>query len=76
MTYDVRGVYEYYKSATLVKTVQRQQVFLQLIMIYTRGYFMREPFLNIFLLNYLETIMGRRLYALICAMFFFAYIIK
>ena len=58
MTYDVRGVYEisYNCTVTLAKTAQQQQVFLQLIMAYPIVYFMCQPFLNIFRLNYFGTI--------------------
>ena len=49
MTYGVWGVYEiqYNKTVTLAKTVE-QQVFLQLLMVYTIVYLMCQPFLNIF----------------------------
>ena len=54
MTYGVRGVYEiqYNKTVPLAKTVeQQQQVFLQLLMVYTIVYLMCQPFLNIFRLK-------------------------
>ena len=47
---------KYYKTVTLAKTVQQQQVFLQLIMVYPIVYFMCQPFLNIFRLNYFGAI--------------------
>ena len=52
MTYGVWGVYEiqYNKTVTLAKTVE-QQVFLQLLMVYTIVYLMCQPFLNIFRLK-------------------------
>ena len=43
---------KYYKSVTFAKAVQQQQVFLQLIMIYTIVYLMCLPFLKIFQLNH------------------------
>ena len=43
---------KYYKTVTLAKTFQQQQVCLQLIMVYTIVYFMRQPFSNFFRLNY------------------------
>ena len=42
---------KYYKTVTLVKTVRQQQVFLQLLMVYTVVYLMCQPFLNIFRLK-------------------------
>ena len=51
---------KYFKSNwfdfTLAKTVQQQQAFLQLIVAYPIVYFMCQPFLNIFRLNYFGTI--------------------
>ena len=46
---------QYYKTVTLAKTVQ-QQVFLQLIRIYTIVFFMHLPFIKIVGLNYFGTI--------------------
>ena len=54
MTYSVWGVWGvwgvYNKTVTLTKTVQQQQqqIFLQLLMVYTILYLMCQPFLNIF----------------------------
>ena len=42
---------KYNKIVTLVKTVQQQQVFLQLLMVYNIVYLMCQPFLNIFRLK-------------------------
>ena len=39
---------KYNKTVTLAKTVQQQQVFLQLLMVYNIVYLMCQPFLNIF----------------------------
>ena len=39
---------KYNKTVTLAKTVQQQQVFLQLFMVYTIVYLMCQTFLNIF----------------------------
>ena len=39
---------KYNKTVTLAKTVQQQQVFLQLLMVYTIVYLMCQTFLNIF----------------------------
>ena len=39
---------KYNKTDTLAKTVQQQQVFLQLLMVYTIVYLMCQTFLNIF----------------------------
>ena len=39
---------KYNKTVTLAKTVQLQQVFLQLLMVYTIVYLMCQTFLNIF----------------------------
>ena len=58
MSYGVRteASAKYYITVTLTITVQQQQVFLQLIMAYPIVYFMCQPFLNIFWLNYFGTI--------------------
>ena len=39
---------KYNKTVTLAKTVQQQQVFLQLLMVYTIVYLMCQTFLSIF----------------------------
>ena len=39
---------KYNKTVTLAKTVQQQQVFLQLLMVYTVVYLMCQTFLNVF----------------------------
>ena len=39
---------KYNKTDTLAKTAQQQQVFLQLLMVYTIVYLMCQTFLNIF----------------------------
>ena len=43
-----RASTKYNKTVTLAKTVQQQQVFLQLLMVYNIVYLMCQTFLNIF----------------------------
>ena len=47
---------KYYEIVSLAKTVQQQQILLQLIMIYFIAHFRCLPFINIFRLNYFGTI--------------------